>query len=203
MALPKPVKSLDWTDGAPAKVQEPSGAKKALGYISEEKPDPLEMNFNFFTTDEWIKYLESITDDLIGLQSVFDYVIGVGGTHATINALVADGNVLPYSRIFVKDAAVVTVTQVISKEGLEFTFHPGAHYSKGAVLGIGLDITAKRVKIMNGRFLNFDEAGGVAVRLSAGAKNCHVINNTFFNNTKSIENLGANNNTANNLDEVA
>jgi len=198
----KPTKLLDWTDGAAAKVQEPNAAKKLLGFITKEKPSPLEFNWLLHFTDLWIKYFDGEIDLLIGLQSTFDYVVGVGGTHADINALVADVAVLPYSRVLIKDAATLTITQTISKEGLDFTFHPRAHYSKGATLGIGIDVTANRVKLKDGRFLNFNEAGGRGIRLSATADNCYVQDNTFVATPTEIEDLGANNTLTGNKTEV-
>ncbi len=199
--MAKPSTHIDWTDGAPAKVTEPTAGKKLSGWLKGERPAFQFMNFLFFRIDEWIKYFEAETDLLIGLQSIFDYVVGVGGTHADINALMADGSVANYSRVFVKDAATLTVTQVISKEGMDFTFGSNAHYSKGATLGIALDITAPNVSVRGGRFLNWDEAGGRGIRLSAPATGSMIVENRFNNCPTEIEDLGSNNLKVNNITE--
>lgn len=199
--MAKPSSHLEWTDGAPAKVTEPTVGKKLSGWLKGERPPFQFMNWLFFRQDEWNKYFETQTDLLIGLQSVFDYVVGVGGTHADLNALVADGGVANYSRVFVKDASTLTVIQTLSKEGLDITFGSSAHYSKGATLGIGLDVTAPNVSIRGGRFLNFDEAGGRGIRLSAGATGCMIVENRFNNCPTEIEDLGSNNLKTNNISE--
>jgi len=54
----KPVNHLDWTDGDAAKVQEPTPGKKALGWVATEKPAFEFMNWLFYRTDEWLKYLD-------------------------------------------------------------------------------------------------------------------------------------------------
>ena len=70
MALPKPTTNIDWTDGAAAKQVEPSAAKKLLGLFALERPPFEFMNFLFFNTDEWIKYLESVTDETLNSWQV-------------------------------------------------------------------------------------------------------------------------------------
>ncbi len=202
--MAKPASHLEWTDGAASKVVEPSAAKKLLGWVALERPPFEFMNWLFFTTDEWLKYFEVTTDGLISLQSTYDVVIGVSGTHATINAAIADGSLGDNQRVLVFDPFTVTTTQTISKDGWVFDFKPAAIYAQGAATTPGLLITAERVKIFEGRFTDFDGGGpDVAVEFSAASKNCIIDNCSFFNDDTDIDDLGTNNTLgANNVNEV-
>ena len=203
MPLAKPASKTDWSVGNPdfANVtQEPTAQFKEDAWGIDQKPPREFMNWLFFNNDQWIKYLESITDELIAGAPDFDATVGVNGTHATITAAIAAVGV--DKRIFVLDPQSLTATTIINVEGIELTFHPSAAISKGATTTIGLQVDAKRVKILGGRFLNFDEAGGKAIELTANAKNCFIKNNTFSNNTDEIDDLGANNIKTDNMVEV-
>ena len=161
MALPKPTTNMDWTDGAASKVVEPSAGKKLIGWTALERPPFEFMNFLFFNTDEWVKYLESVTDDLLAGNVAFDIIVGSGpGTVADINAAVAAAS--PGDRIFVNTAQALTVLQTISKDDLEFFFAPDAIVTQATTLVKGILVTSARVKIKGLRLGSWNnDSGGV------------------------------------------
>ena len=203
MPIAKPASQLNWVPGEDGdKVTEPIAGKKAQGYVFDERPPAKEHNFIFARLGNWQKYFESATDELLAGTDAFDAIVGSGpGTFEDINAAVAA--VSANSKILVRIPITVIVTQVVNKEGIQIEFHPSAFIAKGASLVTGLSVDAKRVKILGGRFLNFDEGGGVAIDLTSNAKNCHILNNTFDNNTNEINDGGTNNVQTGNIVEVA
>lgn len=61
----KPSSKLDWTIGNsnPSAVRvEPSASKKTEGWVVNERPPFENMNWLFYNIDEWIDYLEAVTD---------------------------------------------------------------------------------------------------------------------------------------------
>jgi hypothetical protein len=58
----KPSDHIDWTDGSPAKVQEPTSGKKLLGWALAERPAFQYMNWLFYQLDQWDQYFEAVTD---------------------------------------------------------------------------------------------------------------------------------------------
>lgn len=198
--MAKPTRLATWaTDGAALKT-DPGIAKQAEGWAVEIPPVQYENWFKNLV-GQWVTYFDTQIDSLLAIQLTFDAIVGIDGTHATLAAAIADVGI--DSRIYVKDPATLTSTVVVNKEGLEISFAPGAAYAKGATLVKGLQIDAKRIKIYQGRFLNFNEVGGTGIELTANAKNCFVKQNTFVDNTTEIENNGANNNVTDNMTEVA
>lgn len=64
--LPKPTSKPDWTEGNPSFAtitQEPSAGKKLTGWNIDERPAREYMNWLFYILDQWVKYLESVTDE--------------------------------------------------------------------------------------------------------------------------------------------
>ena len=208
--LAKPAFKLDWTIGNPnfgTVTVEPTAQEKEDGWVPDQRPPRETMNWLFYAVDQWIDYLEQQSDIVTANAAQYDAIVGTLGTHATINDVMTDmdGVILPVQdvRIFVIDPQTIAATQVVDKPGVEIVFHPKAAMAKGGATVIGLQVDVKRVKIFNGRFLNFDEAGGKAIELTANAKNCQIVGNTFDNNTEEIDDLGSNNSLAHNLVEVA
>lgn len=195
----------EWTDGAGSKIDQPDGAKTLLGWTPEEKPSPFIWNWLQHYNALWIEYLDQEVQSVQAQKGVYDAIVGIDGTHATINDVIADmdGVTLPVSdvRIFIQDPYTATTTQVIDKEGVSLEFHPRAAFSKGTV-ATGLQIDANRCKVLMGRFLNFQLGADIAIELTANADNCHILNNTFVNNNTSIQNDGANNTITGNIEEV-
>ena len=93
-------------------------------------------------------------------------------------------------RIFVKDPQSPTITQNIDIEGSELIFGPGAEYAKGSTLDVGLTVSADRVRISNGRFLNFNESGGSAIKLD-GVDKCFVTGCSFNNCAEGVDESAA------------
>lgn len=204
--MAKPAQDAKWATSGSALIADPGVGKRDQGWIVEIPPVEF---FNWWMNNvgNWIEYLDMQVDAVAALQSIYDAVVGAGGTHATINDVMADmdGVTLPVQdvRIFVKDPQTVIATQVIDKEGVVVDFHPKAFMAKGLTTLIGLQIDASRVKINEGRFLNFDEVGGIAIDMTANAKNCFIQGNTFDNNTDEIADAGSNNVKVNNIEEIA
>ena len=72
MPLPKPTSQMDWGVGNPDpgnRIVEPSVAKKVQAWNDDERPPAPLMNWLYNNTDEWIKYFESITDELLAAGS--------------------------------------------------------------------------------------------------------------------------------------
>ncbi|MEE8298413.1 MAG: hypothetical protein V3R67_03440 [Thermodesulfobacteriota bacterium] len=181
MALPKPSSHTDWTDGAASKVVEPSAAKKLLGWVALERPPFEFMNFLFFRGDEWDKYHESVTDELLAGNVAFDAIVGSGpGTFATINAAVAA--VSAGGKIFVKENQALSVTQIINKNDIELTFAPGVVLSQAGGLALGLQIAAERVRVIRPRFTDWITlVTDQPVEFTAASKNS-VLDTAFFFN---------------------
>jgi len=202
--MAKPSINAKWATSGSALIADPGAGKRDTGWIVEIPPVEY---FNWWMNNvgSWIEYLDTQVDAVLAIQGLYDAIIGVGGTHEDINAVVADMGVgLPATnvRAYHLGAAVPTITQVINKDGLEIEFHPKATFSKGAALVVGLQIDAKRCKIINGRFLNFNEVGGKAIDMTVNAKNCFIKDNSFDNNTAEIVDAGSNNVKTGNIVEV-
>jgi len=203
--MAKPAQDAKWATSGSALITDPGVGKRDTGWIVEIPPVEF---FNWWMNNvgNWIEYLDLQVDAVAALQGVYDAIVGAGGTHATLNAVVADMGVnLPAQdiRVFVMDPQTLTTTQVLDKEGMDIIFHPKAFVAKGLTLVIGLQIDAKRIKITGGRFLNFNEVGGVAIDMTANAKNCYVTMNTFDSNTSEIVDGGSNNTKVHNIEEIA
>jgi len=201
MALPKPSSHLNWTDGAPAKVQEPTGGKKLLGWAFTERPPFEFMNWLFFRLDEWVKYFESVTDELSIQKQEYDAIIGTGGTHADFNAFQADANV-NLKNVLVTTPLTLAANQIITKNDIRLTFKPQAVVTKAVGCTIGLQLTGERVKVMGGRFVGFNVAGDKAIQLTAPSKNCLISQMNFLNCLTEIDDLGTNNSLNENITEV-
>lgn len=200
--MAKPSSKPDWTITNPDQASisvEPSGSKKNIGWLADERPAAEFWNWLLLNITEWINYFETLTDGLANQLGQYDAVIGFGGTHASINALMADAGIATLKNVLVTDSILVDTIQVINQPGMNFTFKPQTSLSMGAAT-IGLRIDAERVRIKNARFLNFT---GKAIELTANAKNCMIVENYFKNNTVTIDDaLGTNNLITNNLEEV-
>ena len=193
--MAKPSSYLDWSVVTPANRVEPTPAKKNTGWVPDEKPTAENMNWNFYNTDEWIKYFEGVTDSFL---AAFDAVVGAGGTHADLQAAIDDGTIGTYSRILVRDPETVDSTITVGKNGLEIFFHPLAKLTAG-VATTGIQVSAPGVKILNARFAGFT----TAVDLLAATKNCRVEGCNFEATvTTDISDAGTNNLMLGNMLEV-
>lgn len=200
--MAKPASKPDWTSANPSVRTEPTGGKKNTGWDINERPAREFMNWLFFNIDEWIDYFEGVTDSLLGLDATFDAVVGVNGTHATINDLMADGDIALFKRILVTTPQTLTATQVIDQDDMEFVFKPQAVHSKGVGSNVGIQITSERVTLRGGRFTDWITGGNIAIQLTNTTKNCMVLEGRFNNNDTDIDDQGSGNILANNLVEV-
>lgn len=202
MALPKPTTNSDWTDGAASKVVEPSAAKKLLGWVALERPPFEFFNFLFFNTDEWIKYLESITDETVNARQVIVNAAG-NGQFLTLQAAHDDAGTIPGTKILVTSDLSVDATVNISKNDIEIEFRPGFRLLKGGgapatnFTGMQIQATADRFR---GTHLAFGKAGGffgdagdLALEIVAGVNDAYLFNTIFGpSNTQNLDDQGTN-----------
>lgn len=200
--MPKPSTKPDWTLTNPTARVEPTAPKKETGWAVEERPPAEFMNWLFYNLTEWVIYLEDVTDGLAGLDAAFDAVVGINGTHATINDLMADANIANIKRVLVTTAQTVTANQVINQNDMEFVFKPQAVLTKGGGSTIGIVVNAERVSIKGARIVSFNAAGNKGLELTANARNCLVTQCRFLDNDTDLDDLGANNSLSANISEV-
>lgn len=182
---------MDWTDGAPSKVVEPGAPKKLLGWVALERPPFEFMNFLFFNTDEWVKYLESVTDATIG-SLVFIVDAGGAGNFLDLQSAHDDALVVAGSRIFIVSDLDLDATVNITKPDIEIGMAPGKRFHKGGsapatnFTGIDINATADRVRLMHLAFGSavggekFSGAGDVAFNMNVGADNIFMLNPVFI-----------------------
>lgn len=199
----RPSSTPAWTQGNGAQQTEPTGSEKFAGYVPNQRPAPKKLNWILGNISDWIDWFDyKIQAGIAALQG-YDWVVGVGGTHATINALIADSNVIAGNRILVTSPQTLTSTQVISKSDLEFDFKPSAIYSKGASTTPGISITGNRVVLRGaGRITDFSGGSDKGIQLEVASKNSRVSGFRFLNCTTSINDLGTNNTLSDNIEEV-
>jgi hypothetical protein len=199
--MAKPNKHLDWTDGDLAKIEEPPTGKKLLGWTAAEKPPAKWWNWNMYLVDQWLKYFETVTDSVLANGSVYDAVIGVGGTHDSIPDLMADPDILLKKNILVISPFTLTSTILIDQNDMKFTFTPKATIAKGSI-GLGIHIISERITLEGCRFLNFSGASEEALKLSAASKYCIIKECRFLNNDTAINDEGIGNNLTANIEEI-
>lgn len=197
----KPTSKPTWTDGAAAKQVEPTAGKKILGWTRQERPPFQTMNWLFYLIGQWIDYFEQEIDAVTALKSVYDAVIGIGGTHASIADLMADPNVEDFKNVLVKDPITLSGAVTIDQDGMNFDFKPQAIIAGLTSLDNGLIITGEGIRFRGAKFVNFNKAGAVALLLDTSSKFC-IISECYFNNcSTTITNNGSLNNLSNNIEE--
>lgn len=204
--MAKPTSKPEWTVGNPdfaTVTQEPSAAKKEAGWLPDERPPREFMNWLFNNMGDWIDYFEEQIDGFSGQSVIYDAFVGAGGTHADINALMADADIATIKNVLIISTLAIDNTQVINQAGMNFTFKANAGITKNGPTGadIGLQIDADRVRILNGRFIGFNDVG-VDKAMQINANNCLIFGNMFNDNDTAIENLGNNNELTSNIEEV-
>lgn len=197
--MAKPASKLDWTVNNPdfaTVTTEPTPQKKQDGWFPDEPPPREFMNWLFFNIGEWVDYFEVQTDALLALRGTYDAIISPSGTHADINAVMADADTIAgiIKRVLVMTPQVAIVKQVINIDDMFFEFKPQATFSKGAAISTGIEISSKRVTMLYGRFSGFTDAGGdEAIQLTATSRNCLISGGRFFDNSNDIDDLGVGN----------
>lgn len=203
--MAKPASKPSWTVGNPSfgtVTVEPSSGKKLNGWTASERIPFQFLNWLFFNINEWITYLEEQVDLVASSKSNYDAIVGTGGTHSDLASLMADVNIAAKKNIMVVSPQTITAPVVINQDDMKFDFKPQAFIAKGPGANIGVQITGKRVKFSNCRFLNFNTAGDKAMQLSAAAQWCMVWGCYFLNCDTSIEDLGPSNVLTMNIEEV-
>lgn len=186
--MAKPPSHIDWTDGDSSKVLDPGSSKKLLGWQANERPPFRFMNWLFWRIDAWLKYFEETTDALQFSIPTYDAYIGTGGmaTHSSIQAAINDPNFPVGGRMLVLENYTVDTTIQITKNDVEIQFKSGVTYSKGTASD-GIQISASGVKILYGRFINFNP--GRAIVIDSGKNYVTVFNARFANNETDIDDL--------------
>ena len=201
----KPTKKPAWTVGNPSLATlsiEPPAGKKLAGFGSSERPAHQYVNWLFYNVGEWINWLEEQADLLSTSKTQYDAIVGNGGTHYDLAALMADANIANIKSVLVISPQALGAPVVLNRDDMRFDFTPKAFLQKGAGLTIGVQITAKRVRFMNARFIGFSAAGDKALQLTNTSQYC-MVTGCFFNTCDtSIEDLGASNGLGMNIEEV-
>jgi hypothetical protein len=181
--MTKPTFYLDWTDGSASKVEEPTAAKKLLGYVANERPSFKHHNWIFWATDQWIKYFEDVTDTLLLSRKPWDAMVSAtGGTHTTLQAAI--NAVTPYSRIIVFGQHQISTTIIVNKPVLIY-FHPSASLENNGA-GTGVQVSSVDVSFNFGVFKNFT----TAISITAGSHRCRILNCYFSGNTTNVSVAG-------------
>ena len=205
--MARPASKPDWTYNNPNfgdSTVEPTPQKKVQGFGASERPAPQHWNWLLYNISEWIDHFDETNQSAITVRQTFDAVIGgAGQTHIDLNAVMADAALSNQDlRILMAGPVVFAQTQIINKDGVEIFGTPKGTISKGGGTVIGIQVETNRVKIRDARFLNWDEVGGAAIKLTDTSRNCLIVDNSFHNVTRGILNESKKNITANNILEV-
>jgi len=197
----QPTAKPAWTQGNPGVQDQPTAGEKFGGFAPDERPPAEWVNWILGNISDWIDWLDYITGVKYA-QGEFDAVVGVGGTHADINTLMADVNIAQKFKVLVVGPMTLTSDQIITKSDIEFVFKPNAVWTKGVGATIAITVNADRVTIRNGRFVGFSTGGDIGIRVAAGKKNNIITNNKFNSCDTDIDDLGTNTLQVANLVEV-
>jgi len=146
------------------------------------------MNFLFLNTDEWVKYLESVTDETANNNQVL-VDAGGSGQFLTLQAAHDDAGTVPGTKLLVISDLSIDVKVTISKNDIEIEFRNGKRLLKGGgapaagFTGMEIQATADRVRLKHCGFGRagglFDGAGNVALDIIAGATDVYLDNPIF------------------------
>jgi len=203
--MSKPTRVSTWATSGTALKQDPGTSKQSEGWAVEAPPVQY-FNWWMNIVGQWVTWLEGEVDAMSANRKEFDAVVGVGGTHADLNAVMADANILDGSKILVIDPLSLTTTQVIDKNDLVIECKPNVIISTVTALAKGIQIDGERVSWVGGRFVGWNDGGGdIAFEFSATAKNCLLTQARFFQNSNDVNDVTVSNNNsqAANISEVA
>ncbi len=155
----KPSSTLDWTVGNTnfgSVTIEPTSGKKLTGWTPAERPSPQFMNWIFYNTDQWEKYLSSAVDNFQYRITANETSIAALGTAATVSASPSGHTYLTGANIQLQldetDARLkaladaVTSGQGIDLVGYDVTVPSDFHTPIPTTAGSALDQLASRVK---------------------------------------------------------
>lgn len=189
--MAKPITKPSWMTGVSGpNVVEPTGGKKAGGWVTDERPAAEYMNWIMQNMSDWIDYVDSVSDSLEAFNLFYSAVVGVGAlaTHSTLNAAMLD--VAAGARILVISDQTLNVTQQITKNNVQIDVNPGVTFQKGTAT-LGLQITADGVRFNGGRFAGFSTPGDKAVQVDAGSDYTMLRDMRFSNCDTEISDLSA------------
>lgn len=204
--MPAPTRPSTYPDWALTGTRSnPGGSAINTGYTPDFIPPASWHNWQFGFLGDWVRWLDYVTQ-LNLAQFEFDAVVGTNGSYPDINSLMTAiiGGATGLNKILVTTAQTLAATQVIPSTitDMEFVFKPSTVYSKGLTTTPGLSIAGQRITIRGGRWTSFNGGSDVAIQFEAASKNCRAVDINFAGNTTAINDLGANNNLANNIEEV-
>ena len=200
--MAKPTSTPDWTLGNPSfgtVTVEPSAGKKLTGWSPSERPPAEFINWLFFNTDEWIKYLDGEVDLLLAGKLEYDAIVGVGGTHADLATLMADplaGSTI--KNVLITDPQTLTASVTFDEDDMTFTFTPKAVLADGGA-GTGIIVDAERVRILRVRMINFTTE---AISVLGTAKYTMIHECFFASNTATITDAGIQTSLNANIEEL-
>ena len=205
--MARPASKPDWVYNNPDfanRAVEPTAQKKTRGWDVGERPPSEIWNWVLYNISQRIDHFDETNASAVTVRQTFDAILGgANATHADLNAVMADAALgVQDLRILITGPLVFAQKQIINKDGVEIFGTPGGNLSKGGNTAIGLQIKSNRVKVRDIRFLNWDEIGGAAIKLTDTSKNCLVVDNSFHTVTTDIEDEGDNNIIVNNILEV-
>lgn len=204
--MAKPSSKPEWTVGNVdfgTITVEPTATKKEAGWLPDERPPREYMNWLFFNINEWIDYLEGVTDVFATQGNIYDAFIGGGGTHADVNAWQADPDIANLKNALVISTIAIDVPQVIDNDGCNLDFKANAGFTKNGPTGsdFGIQVDANRIRINNGRFIGFNDVG-VDKAIILNGNNC-LVHGCMFNDCDTvIEDNGNGNVIGTNIEEV-
>lgn len=204
MALAKPATKPEWTVNNPnfgTVTIEPTAQKKQDGWLADERPPREFMNWLFFNINEWIDYLESISDENAALGSIYDFTVGAnpGDDYPDLATALADAAVTAGASILVRSNELLSTTIQVTKNNLHIQFKNGVTFSDNGA-NDGIQISANDVTLKNARFAGFSSNG---ILIDNAIDNTRIIENRFANSVANdINDQGNNSLLANNLIEV-
>lgn len=198
--MAKPASHLDWTDGAAAKAVEPSAAKKLLGWVALERPPFEYMNWLFFRADEWIKYLETVTDATIA-STIVVVDSGGGGNFTDLQSAHDDAGTVAGSKILIVSDLSLDTTVSLTKPDIEYEMRSGKRFLKGGgapatnFTGVSINATADRMRMKHCGFgrgaSHFSGAGDKGLDVDATVEDVYLDNPIFGpSNTQDIDDNG-------------
>ena len=123
MSIQRPATYINWTDGAPSKVVQPDASFLLTGWQAGQAPPPQYMNWAFYELDQWVQYLDQITNAgvpdgairlLNGGNWSFDATTGALSWDAAANLAIPSipdsSNVIAASSVTLNDGDVAYIT---------------------------------------------------------------------------------------------
>ena len=197
----KPTAKPEWTVGNPSFgtiTIEPSAGKKLAGWLAAERPAREYMNWLFWNTNEWIDYLEEVTDSIAGFANIYSAFVGgpVGltpGFPATSTGLqdaITAGSV--GDKILVLADISMDAQVQVTRNNMEIEFHPRVTLSKDAGAPAtnfdALRVSATGVRLTGGRFASFSGTGDNAILIDSASDFTMVRDSRFASNDNDLQN---------------